>query len=117
MTQHLPATVRHEATSSTVACTLTTKGAAQQIRSWEQVVEQAIDSTPLVDGIRMTFPAGLTEDLQRLAASEASCWSLLTIEVATSANTASITITSEAEGGQAIIARIAGLPPFETVSP
>ena len=118
MRPHVPdKAVRYEATTSTVTCTLTTEGAAEQVNNWEQVVRKAAGSTPLANGIHMTFPAELAGELQRLAASESTCCSFLTIEVKTTSDKTSVTITTEAEDGQSIIALIAGLAPSETASP
>lgn len=108
-----PASHHHRATSTTVACTLTTKEAAAQVNSWDRVRKQARSTTPLHNGVRLTFPAAMADELSTLAATEASCCAFLAIEVTTAGGTTSITITTEAADGLAIINRITGLSETE----
>jgi hypothetical protein len=92
-----------------IACSLTTKAAARQGLEWTDLQRHALTSTRIDGGAVMTFDAGLTAQVEDLAARERSCCGFLSITTLRSDNEVRLEITADNPAVRPMIEAIAGL--------
>ncbi len=91
-----------------IACTLTPKGAADQLDEWATLRAAATDVAPIDDGVTMRFPAELAGTVDDLAAREATCCAFLSLTTRAEGDQIVLDITSADPAAQPVIAIIAG---------
>lgn len=95
---------------SPVACTLTTKQAAGQVVEWGDAQRRATHIAPIEGGVRMTFPATMSEEIADLARREGACCSFLTLASNVEGDTLTLDVTAANPDGVAVISLLAGIP-------
>lgn len=97
-------------TSTPIACTLTNKEAAQQVLEWGDLQHRAAGVSPLDDGVRMTFPAAMFDEVEDLARRESACCAFLTITTSVVDDVLTLDISSDNPDAMPVIHALAGMP-------
>lgn len=109
----LPPTARNSATTpqevEPVACTLTTKQAAERTLEWTDLQHRCTSVESIAGGVRMTMPASMAADVRDLARREVDCCSFLVIETAVEADVLTLDITSPNPDALPIISVVSGI--------
>lgn len=93
-----------------VACTLTTKQAAEQILDWEKMRSRAPATSRSGHGVSMTFPGFLGAAVLAFVAREKACCDFLDLDVTTQVDSiVKLMITSDNPDAMPIIDLLAGL--------
>lgn len=93
-----------------VACTLTTKQAANQVLEWEELQDHVYERHAIDGGARMTFSATLAPQINDLVKREGECCSFLSITTSVQQQTLTMEVTSANPDAGPVIAKLAGLP-------
>lgn len=101
--------VMDEEIAKPVACTLTTKEAAEQTIEWVHLSERAEHVAMIDRGVRMVFPATMVDGVESLAERERACCAFLEITTSLTGDRLTLDITSADQEGRAVISKIAGL--------
>ncbi|MEM9468405.1 MAG: hypothetical protein AAGA90_23755 [Actinomycetota bacterium] len=80
-----------------IACTLTTKQAADQLDEWAALRAQARSVEPIDGGVRVVLPSDMEPTARDLAAREAACCAFLTLAVDPVGDDVVVTITGPAD--------------------
>jgi hypothetical protein len=87
-----------------VACSLDAGGQRDRLVEWAELLGNASTSSPKADGARYRFEASdeLERQIRALAAAEQACCSFLDFEISSAAGTIELTVTSPADGLEAL---------------
>lgn len=87
-----------------IACSLDASDQKARLNEWAELLATATGSEELSNGVRYLFPADLDVEsrLRALAAAEQTCCSFLTFEIARVGEAVKMTVTSPAEGLDAL---------------
>lgn len=92
-----------------VACTLPGEEANRQVGRWAYLQAATLISELVDGGVAMTFPIGMAEDVEDLAARERSCCGFLTITTTRDADRVRLEITSENPAAAPVIESLTGV--------
>ena len=92
-----------------IVCTLTTKEQASQALEWRNLHRHRLTSEPIEGGAVMTFPIGLADGVEDLAAREANCCAFLDIVSMRGDETVTVQITSQNAEAAPVIAMLSGV--------
>ena len=93
-----------------LACSLPTRQASQQLGEWSVLQGKAVAVTAVTDGVRMTFPADIADEVEDLARREEACCSFLSIAVHRGTGTVVLEVTSPVPEALPLISMLAGFP-------
>ena len=96
-------------THAPIACTLTTKDAADQGLEWSTLGRHALSLDQIDNGATMTFPIDREADVRDLAAREAACCGFLTLTVDALDDSVQLSITSDNPEAMPVIEVLSGL--------
>ena len=91
------------------ACTLDTESAISQKLEWAQLHQHATAVTALDAGVRMTFAASMTDDIEDLAERERRCCSFLSITTYSQNDALALEVTSSDPNVVPLISALAGI--------
>ncbi len=91
-----------------VACTLTTKAAAQQVMEWHDLVAAADSVERIPAGVRMALPVRLAGPAADLVAREQTCCAFLDVAIHEAGDHLTIEITSGNPDAAPVIDLIVG---------
>jgi len=92
-----------------VACTLSAKDADRQLFEWVDLQGHARTVIPMDGGVRLTFPASLTDGIRDLARREAACCAFLAIETTLADDELTVEISSDNPDALPVISALAGI--------
>ncbi len=92
-----------------IACTLTPADLAAQGRRWERLITGALTGqAEFADGLRLTFRAGVADEVRALAAVEAECCPWATWRVEQAAGSVTLDVRSPGDGAAVLHAMFTG---------
>lgn len=91
-----------------VACTLTTKDAAERVLEWSDVRSHVTSVTRVTNGVEMVFPSAMSAAVHDLAAREAVCCAFLTLVTTDHPDRVELRITSGDPDAAGVIDLLAG---------
>lgn len=92
-----------------VACTLTTKQAAERTLEWTDLQDRCAGVEIIAGGVRMSMPASMATDVRDLARREVDCCAFLRIETTVEADVLALEITSPNPDALPIISLVSGI--------
>ena len=92
-----------------ISCSLTTTEATRQLVEWDEIHRYALKTERIDGGVTLTFPIDLADDVEGLAAREATCCGFLEITTIRRADEVRLDIKSSNPAARPFIEAISGV--------